>query len=205
MRDYIVTGLKATFNPPDRMRLTDDQARRRRHLIKKVDDTENVYELLARVEFKNGEVFGYNGEVNKLMVSVMAEVVPEEPEAVLAVDVQKDGAEVALEPVDDPGTGEPMEEVADLSDDTPEDDGADLSCTNDQCDMYNPDNTCGDEDGPEGCENRGQVDELSDLTKKQIKEKLKERKLPTAGNKDEMLQRLKDAIEAEASDAGGEE
>lgn len=110
---------------------------------------------------------------------------------------------IDLELGDDLGEGEAGEEVTEPGD-APEDDGGetdDDSCATDTCDMHS-DGMCGDEDGPHGCENRtrADVEDISQLTKKELKPRLKARGLSTAGNKDEMHDRLVAAIEAENAD-----
>lgn len=45
-----------------RLKLSADQARRRKHLIKKVDGEDNVYDIISPCQFKAGEEIGYEGE-----------------------------------------------------------------------------------------------------------------------------------------------
>ena len=124
-----------------------------------------------------------------------------------AVDAEPDAAldaAVDIEPDDEPG-----EEVTELGDDTPEDDGEgeageeDISCETVECESHTAeDDTCGHPEGPDGCDNRTKADDISTLTKKELKAKLKDRSLPTSGNKEEMHERLSDAIEADNATDG---
>lgn len=43
------------------LELSEDQARRRKHLIKPVEGEDDVYEIIAPCQFKVGERFGYEG------------------------------------------------------------------------------------------------------------------------------------------------
>jgi hypothetical protein len=54
--------------PGVRLGLDENQVRRRRHLLKDVSDSalsEPVYETTAPVEFKAGEVIGYDGPLDR--------------------------------------------------------------------------------------------------------------------------------------------
>lgn len=54
-----------------RVRLTPEQHKPRAHALKHV--SKDVYELEAPVQFKRGEVFGYDGAVDKVLASQMTE------------------------------------------------------------------------------------------------------------------------------------
>lgn len=49
--------------------LSDDQVRRRSHKLKKVD---GGYQIMDTVEFKKGEIFGYDGSVPKNMLKQLS-------------------------------------------------------------------------------------------------------------------------------------
>lgn len=59
------TALQTVTLRGGRLHLTADQFRRRVNKLKPTDD-KGVYELIDTTMFKAGEVFGYDGEVNKL-------------------------------------------------------------------------------------------------------------------------------------------
>jgi hypothetical protein len=79
MVEYKVEGKRATVPAGSLLRLSPDQARRRRHLITVVDgDIYRVNDAKGSgnpVIFKNGEIFGYEGpEPNKAQLRVMVPV-----------------------------------------------------------------------------------------------------------------------------------
>lgn len=64
--------------------LTEDQARRRKGWLKKIDS--GLFEIIKPVQFKSGEVFGFEGELSKYhlerMISESGDPVidPEKPQ-----------------------------------------------------------------------------------------------------------------------------
>ena len=70
MKKYKVTGRAAKFSS-GRVKLSVDQAASRIHNLKSLGD--GVFEIVNPIEFKNGEVFGHDGEVPKVMASVVKE------------------------------------------------------------------------------------------------------------------------------------
>lgn len=65
MNQYEVTATAVTINA-GMIKLSQSQANRRKHLLKRV--TDDVYEVISSVQFKRGEVIGYDGAVNKALL-----------------------------------------------------------------------------------------------------------------------------------------
>lgn len=65
--------------------LDEDQARRRIHNIVEVD--KGVYEIVNPIQFKVGETFGYDGEVNKALAHA---IISTEDAEVIEVDAGDD-------------------------------------------------------------------------------------------------------------------
>ncbi len=68
MKNYKVTGRVARFSAGV-VKLSDAQANSRQHNLKSLGKGE--YEIVNPIEFKNGELFGYSGDVPKVMASVI--------------------------------------------------------------------------------------------------------------------------------------
>lgn len=72
--------------------LNEDQARRRRHKLKPTDK-ENVFEIMQPIQFKAGEVFGYDGELSKTYKSIiddLDELKAAEAEAAAKAEAEKE-------------------------------------------------------------------------------------------------------------------
>ena len=72
----ITTTINKTteFAAGTRMKLTDAQARARRHILHKVGD--GIYEATALVQFKAGEVVGIAGDLPKAVAATVADAAP---------------------------------------------------------------------------------------------------------------------------------
>ena len=70
MKKYQITSAYVNFNSGT-IELTEDQYRRRRHALKHIKG--NKYEIVKPTGFKQGELVGYDGEVNK---SLLKDVTP---------------------------------------------------------------------------------------------------------------------------------
>ena len=66
MKNYEVTGRVAGL-ASGVVKLSDEQAASRIHNLKNLGKGE--YEIVNPIEFKNGELFGYSGDVPKIMAS----------------------------------------------------------------------------------------------------------------------------------------
>lgn len=66
------------------LELTPAQAAARKHALKPVSG--NKYAITAPVEFKQGEVIGYGGDLPKSLAGVLAAVRPQKPAAAAAVN-----------------------------------------------------------------------------------------------------------------------
>lgn len=53
--------------------LSDDQVRRRRHLIKAVEGKKGLYRIESPCQFKKGEKILYDGDVGKALLQEIAE------------------------------------------------------------------------------------------------------------------------------------
>lgn len=51
--------------------LSERQAAPRRHALQPVPDTPDHYEIVTPIQFKEGESFGWDGEVNKALLAVL--------------------------------------------------------------------------------------------------------------------------------------
>lgn len=71
MKNYVVTGQKATFGAGYRLKLTPEQAGRRKHSLRFIGG--GVFETVGAVEFKAGEKIGVVGEVSKAHLAVIAD------------------------------------------------------------------------------------------------------------------------------------
>lgn len=78
MNHYEVTAVSVTINAGV-VELSQNQAHRRRHLLKKVGDS--LYEVISPIQFKAGEEFGYGGDVNKLLMTEITPIMKEPAEA----------------------------------------------------------------------------------------------------------------------------
>ena len=84
MTKYKIVGKYASFNPsPGILELTDEQYARRKHALKKVDKKGRaikkmegvaIYEIIAPTGFKHGEVIGFDGDVNKLLMQELEDI-----------------------------------------------------------------------------------------------------------------------------------
>ena len=72
MRKCKVTGRHMSFGPGSILEMTKDQAEPRMHNLTKVE--EGVYRVERTIQFKNGETFGYDGEIPKIQYSNMEPV-----------------------------------------------------------------------------------------------------------------------------------
>lgn len=72
--------------------LTVDQARSRIHALEDMGD--GFFEILSPVTFKRGELVGYDGDVNKVLLQEIAEI--PEPEYIDEVEPQADALPVRV-------------------------------------------------------------------------------------------------------------
>jgi hypothetical protein len=70
MKTYEVTGTYVSVNSGT-LRLKPEQAAARAHALKETG--KHLFEVLSPVGFKRGEVFGYDGQINKALLSEVAE------------------------------------------------------------------------------------------------------------------------------------
>jgi len=68
MQRYIIIATVAGF-ASGILELTSGQASARTHALKPLGDS--LYEVTAPVQFKNGEVIGYDGEINKSLLQLV--------------------------------------------------------------------------------------------------------------------------------------
>ena len=80
MDKYIVTGPVVRIHC-GLMELTDEQARPRIRSLEFLGD--GIYRVNRTVEFKNSEVFGYNGEMPRAMAEVLEKEQPQEIQEVI--------------------------------------------------------------------------------------------------------------------------
>lgn len=83
IQKYEVTAVSARINSGV-LELTKEQAGPRMHNLKPIKG--NKYEVLNTVEFKRGEVFGFDGDLPKVLASAL------EPEWVLASELEPESA-----------------------------------------------------------------------------------------------------------------
>lgn len=69
MKKYTVIGIKTGVNSGI-VRLSDSQASARSHALKVLKD--GLYEIILPVEFKKGEEFEWDGEINKTLLEEVA-------------------------------------------------------------------------------------------------------------------------------------
>ena len=74
MKEYTVISKQVTLHTGI-VKLTVSQAKDRIHNLAMVEGEDGLYTIINPVNFKNGEVFSYNGEVNKAMLEEIGEVV----------------------------------------------------------------------------------------------------------------------------------
>lgn len=65
MISYAVTAPMGVTIHGGRVKLTADQLRRRKHAVVPVKGAEGIYEVQKPIMFKNGEEFGYEGQISK--------------------------------------------------------------------------------------------------------------------------------------------
>lgn len=71
-KNYFVIGEAITINPGQRVKLTDDQVKRRKYVAKPIKKDSDIYEAVIPFQFKKGEIYGYAGDVNsKLLKNVV--------------------------------------------------------------------------------------------------------------------------------------
>lgn len=70
MQRYLIIAAVASF-AAGILELTPVQASARSHALKPLGDS--LYEVTAPVQFKNGEVVGYDGEINKSLLQLITE------------------------------------------------------------------------------------------------------------------------------------
>jgi hypothetical protein len=95
MKRCLVIGRAVGVNSGAEVELSDEQARRRRHVLESLGD--GRYLTLQRVEFKHGEEFGYDGEFPKTLAT--------EVKAVEADAGKDDGGEARRPSSAKPGGG----------------------------------------------------------------------------------------------------
>lgn len=66
MKSFTVTSPTGVTIHSGILALSADQSRRRRHLL--TDLGEGLFEVVQQIQFKQGETFGYDGEVNKALL-----------------------------------------------------------------------------------------------------------------------------------------
>ena len=74
MKEYTVIGKVASLNS-GMVKLTKGQARDRMHNLVAVEKEDGLFEIQATINFKHGETFSFDGEVNKTMLSEIGQVV----------------------------------------------------------------------------------------------------------------------------------
>ncbi len=100
MKQYEVTGVKAGFSPGMVLNLTDEQYQPRAHLLKKTG--KDKYEVISRVEFKNGERIGVvKGEVAKVDLLDLDKPQEDKPLANMSKDELVEAAKMLLSDVDE--------------------------------------------------------------------------------------------------------
>jgi len=100
MKQYEVTGVKAGFSPGMILNLTDEQYQPRAHLLKKMG--KEKYEVISRVEFKNGEKIGViKGEVAKVDLLDLDKPQEDKPLANMSKDELVEAAKMLLSDVDE--------------------------------------------------------------------------------------------------------
>lgn len=77
MRQFQVTAVSVTIHTGV-IELNIHQAQSRKHLLKLVNG--NVYDVLAPVQFKCGEMFGYAGDINKALMAEITAITKEPAE-----------------------------------------------------------------------------------------------------------------------------
>jgi hypothetical protein len=74
MKEYKVTGKVVGFNTGDQLLLSEKQYQARKHALEPVKGKKNLYSVLSRIEFKNGEIFGYSGEFGKAALESVIDI-----------------------------------------------------------------------------------------------------------------------------------
>ena len=74
MKEFTVISKVATLHSGI-VKLSKGQARDRMHCLAAVEKEDGLYKIQAPINFKHGEVFSFDGEVNKTMLSEIGEVV----------------------------------------------------------------------------------------------------------------------------------
>lgn len=104
MKKYEVVGRSVAF-AAGRLALSEGQAAVRAHALRHVGSS--VYEVVQPVEFKQGEVIGYDGEVNKTLAPVIESVDSLAAKRPAAAKSRGKREETSVAPGDDaPGRGE---------------------------------------------------------------------------------------------------
>lgn len=78
-----------------RVRLSAEQIKPRRHLIKEIDAKNGIYEIVHGVTFKAGETLGYEGDIPKSIANIVADAKSGETFAEIAAKNKKAAAEKA--------------------------------------------------------------------------------------------------------------
>ncbi len=77
-KNYFVINAPVTIHPGQQVKLTEDQAKRRKHVAKKIKG--DIWEAVSCFQFKAGEIFGYAGDMNKKLADQMIDPEKIEPE-----------------------------------------------------------------------------------------------------------------------------
>ena len=80
------------------LELNEDQVRRRRHLLELVEGS--IYMIVKPVTFKVGEVFGYDGEINKATALALVDAVLAETQEVTEEKPKKESFFISLDYVE---------------------------------------------------------------------------------------------------------
>lgn len=87
MKKLIVIGISANFHTGVLL-LSDEQARARSYALKTLGD--GLFEIVSPVQFKRGEVVGFEGPVNKAQLQEIQEIKEEEgQEEDVSLDLDK--------------------------------------------------------------------------------------------------------------------
>lgn len=89
-KTYFVINAPITVNVGQQVKLTKEQAQNRKHVAKNVKD--DIWEAISPFQFKAGEVFIFNGEINKKFADqiIDPEKIEPEPEPELDQNAKED-------------------------------------------------------------------------------------------------------------------
>jgi len=82
MNKYEITERSARFLS-GKLELTEAQAKPRAHSLKRVKGEAGIYEIIEPVEFKVGEIIGFDGEPAKSLIAVVIPLTKDQEAALL--------------------------------------------------------------------------------------------------------------------------